>query len=68
VTCTRACIENHISDIIFRISVTDPEFKEFFSKFGELREAVVMFDRDTGRSRGFGFVTYVDPVSTLTFD
>jgi len=40
--------------------ITQPEFEEFFSQFGELQKAVVMFDRETGRSRGFGFVTYVD--------
>lgn len=45
------------------LSVTDPEFRHFFSQFGELHEAVVMFDKVTGRSRGFGFVTYVNPVS-----
>lgn len=39
--------------------ITDPEFQDFFSQFGELEEALVMFDRNTGRSRGFGFVTYV---------
>ncbi len=47
------------------LSVTDPEFQHFFSQFGELHEAVVMFDRVTRRSRGFGFVTYVNPVSKL---
>lgn len=41
--------------------ITNPEFWEFFSQFGELYESVVMFDRDTRRSRGFGFVTYVNP-------
>lgn len=41
--------------------ITQQEFEEFFSQFGELHKAVVMFDRETGRSRGFGFVTYVDP-------
>ena len=46
------------------LSVTDPEFRYFFSQFGELHESVVMFDRVTRRSRGFGFVTYVNPVST----
>lgn len=40
--------------------ITQLEFRSFFSQFGELREALVMFDRNTGRSRGFGFVTYVD--------
>jgi hypothetical protein len=43
-------------------AVTEPEFRTFFSQFGELHEAFVMFDRDTKTSRGFGFVTYVDPV------
>ncbi len=30
-----------------------------FSKFGEITEAKVINERDTGRSRGFGFVTFV---------
>lgn len=41
--------------------ITVPEFRDFFSQFGELEEALVMFDRETQRSRGFGFVTYVNP-------
>jgi len=41
--------------------ITDPEFRDFFSQFGELHESLVMFDRETRRSRGFGFVTYVNP-------
>ncbi|KAK3297786.1 uncharacterized protein B0H64DRAFT_299100, partial [Chaetomium fimeti] len=28
-----------------------------FSEFGQVLESIVMRDRDTGRSRGFGFVT-----------
>lgn len=31
-----------------------------FEKFGEVSEAVVITDRDSGRSRGFGFVTMAD--------
>ena len=31
-----------------------------FSRFGEMTEAKVITDRDTGRSRGFGFVTFTD--------
>ena len=31
-----------------------------FSAFGEVTEAKVISDRDTGRSRGFGFVTFTD--------
>lgn len=31
-----------------------------FQPFGDVREAKVITDRDTGRSRGFGFVTFND--------
>ncbi len=37
------------------------QLKAAFSRFGPLREATVVADRDTGRSRGFGFVTYENP-------
>jgi RNA recognition motif-containing protein len=45
------------------IAVTSDEFQEFFEQFGQLVDSVVMFDRETQRSRGFGFVTFEDPVS-----
>ena len=32
----------------------------FFSKFGTVVDATVMVDRETGRSKGFGFVTFED--------
>ena len=38
---------------------TDSALKGAFSAFGEITEAKVITDRDTGRSRGFGFVTFV---------
>jgi len=31
-----------------------------FERFGQLEDVVVVTDRDSGRSRGFGFVTYSD--------
>lgn len=31
-----------------------------FSPYGEITEAIVISDRDSGRSRGFGFVTFND--------
>ena len=34
--------------------------KAFFEKAGAVTEAVVIMERETGRSRGFGFVTMVD--------
>lgn len=32
--------------------------KSAFSAFGNVEDAIVMTDRETGRSRGFGFVTF----------
>ena len=38
---------------------TDDEgLRQAFEKFGEVTDAKVITDRDTGRSRGFGFVTF----------
>ena len=37
-------------------STTDEELKSAFEGFGEVRSASVIMDRETGRSRGFGFV------------
>lgn len=44
-------------------STTDDSLKAFFETIGEIERASVATDRDTGRSRGFGFVTYVDPAN-----
>lgn len=38
----------------------DAGLKEAFLQYGEVTEAKVITDRDTGRSRGFGFVTLAD--------
>ncbi len=37
---------------------TDQEFREFFAQFGRVVDATLMMDKDTGRPRGFGFVTF----------
>lgn len=41
-------------------STTDSTLEELFSPFGTITEAKVITDRDSGRSRGFGFVTFTD--------
>jgi len=38
--------------------------KEFFSSFGKVVDCTVMVDRETGRSKGFGFVTFEDASNT----
>jgi cold-inducible RNA-binding protein len=37
-------------------SVSDQELKEIFEEYGEVSSAKVILDRETGKSRGFGFV------------
>ena len=37
-------------------SVNDDSLRQNFSEFGDVSSAKVMMDRDTGRSKGFGFV------------
>lgn len=37
-------------------TTTEDELKEIFSKVGAVESATVISDRDTGRSKGFGFV------------
>ncbi|MEV5509034.1 RNA recognition motif domain-containing protein [Streptomyces orinoci] len=37
---------------------TDETLREAFSDYGELVHAEVIMDRQTGRSRGFGFVSF----------
>jgi RNA recognition motif-containing protein len=41
-------------------ATTDDTLKAFFETIGEVNSARVVTDRDTGRSKGFGFVEYAD--------
>ena len=36
----------------------EQDFKSFFMQFGRVIDATLMIDKDTGRPRGFGFVTF----------
>ena len=42
-------------------STTSAELETLFAEHGEVRSAQVISDRDTGRSRGFGFVEMGSP-------
>jgi RNA recognition motif-containing protein len=42
-------------------SVRDEDLQQQFSAFGSVQSAKVMMDRDTGRSKGFGFVEMASP-------
>ena len=39
----------------------DHGLRAAFEKFGDVSDAKVIADRESGRSRGFGFVTFSDP-------
>ena len=41
-------------------SVTSQSLEELFAPFGSVQSAQVVQDRDTGRSKGFGFVEMAD--------
>ena len=41
-------------------SVTSQSLEQLFSEFGQVKDATVVQDRDTGRSKGFGFVEMND--------
>jgi cold-inducible RNA-binding protein len=45
---------------------TDDGLHQAFASYGEITEAKVITDRDTGRSRGFGFVTFAQDEDAKT--
>jgi len=46
-------------------NTTDEGLRRAFEKFGEVLEAKVIKDRDTDRSRGFGFVSFANPKDAM---
>jgi RNA recognition motif-containing protein len=48
----------YVSNLGF--NVQDEDLKSFFTPYGEVTSAKIINDRETGRSRGFGFVEMPD--------
>jgi len=48
----------YVGNLPFR--TTSEDLRATFSRFGEVSSAEVLSDRETGRSRGFGFVEMAD--------
>jgi len=44
-------------------ALTSDDLREVFAEFGSITEANVVYDRETGRSRGFGFVAFSEEAS-----
>ncbi len=44
-------------------TVDNEKLKELFSSYGEIEEAIVITDKFSGRSKGFGFVTFKEDES-----
>ena len=40
-------------------SVDNEKLKELFSSYGEIEEATIISDKFSGKSKGFGFITFV---------
>jgi RNA recognition motif-containing protein len=47
-------------------TASDEDLKALFSQHGEVEEAIIITDRFSGRSKGFGFVTFVNDADALS--
>ncbi|MBO9632424.1 MAG: RNA-binding protein [Chitinophagaceae bacterium] len=48
----------YVSNLSFKVQ--DEELRNYFAAYGEVSSATIITDRETGRSRGFGFVEMAD--------
>ncbi|MGK7371187.1 MAG: RNA recognition motif domain-containing protein [Candidatus Halalkalibacterium sp. M3_1C_030] len=54
----------YVGNLAYKVS--DNDLKEIFEEFGEVTSAKVITDRETGRSKGFGFVEMSDDQDAQT--
>jgi RNA recognition motif-containing protein len=52
----------YVSNLSF--NVQDEDLREFFTPYGEVTSAKIIMDRESGRSRGFGFVEMSDDAAS----
>ncbi|MFL5747753.1 MAG: RNA recognition motif domain-containing protein [Niastella sp.] len=52
----------YVSNLSFNLQ--DEDLKDFFAPYGEVTSAKVIMDRETGKSRGFGFVEMSDEAAS----
>ncbi|HEX6431980.1 MAG TPA: RNA-binding protein [Niastella sp.] len=52
----------YVSNLSF--NVQDEDLRDFFASYGEVTSAKVISDRETGNSRGFGFVEMSDEAAS----
>ncbi|MCH4895455.1 MAG: RNA-binding protein [Marinifilaceae bacterium] len=48
--------------------INDEDLKDVFEEYGEVMSAKVIVDRETGRSKGFGFVEMSDEAATKAIE
>lgn len=44
----------------FPYSVDESQLRDLFGEYGEITELALIMDRDTGRPKGFGFITFAN--------
>lgn len=49
-------------------NTTETSLESLFSNYGDVQEVAIVTDRDTGRPRGFGFVTMDDEAARAAMD
>ena len=49
-------------------AITRDELRDLFAAFGEVKAARIVNDRETGRSKGFGFVEMEDPAAAAAIE
>ena len=50
----------------FPYSVDEAQLREMFSSFGQIEDIALIKDRETGRSKGFAFITFASQQSAET--